>query len=253
MTSPGMLEWHRSAANIVDRIIRTQAEAIEEAAQLSATVIAAGERVHAFGTGHSRIPVEELFPRYGSFPGFHGIVELAATTYASVSGANGLLQEMHVERMSGLAEAILISHDPAPTEALIVFSVSGANAVPLELLEGARARGLRTVAVTSRAHCEHAESDGRRTLIDAADIVIDLCVPLGDALVELSEARVGPSSTLAYVTVVNLLKVRTAELLIERGALPPVIAHASVVGATASQESVLAAVRDHARRQRGLR
>ena len=42
---------------IVERIRTTQLEPIGRAAELCATSIAAGGLVHAFGTGHSRIPV----------------------------------------------------------------------------------------------------------------------------------------------------------------------------------------------------
>ena len=45
--------------------------------------------VHVFGSGHSRIMVEEMWPRYGSFPGFNPIVELSLTFHNPVIGANG--------------------------------------------------------------------------------------------------------------------------------------------------------------------
>src|SRR5258705_369802 len=87
-------------------------------------------------------------------------------------------------------------------------------------------------------------------LLDEADLVIDLCTPHADALVTVNglETPVGPGSTIAAVAVVNSIKVRTAELLVERGAMPPVITRASAVGADRSRVLFDDAYREHARR-----
>jgi uncharacterized phosphosugar-binding protein len=208
--------------------------------------------VHLFGTGHSRIPVEEMFPRYGSYPGFHPIVELSMTFHTQVVGANGQRQAMFIERIEGLAETILSNFDLRPPDAMIVFSASGLTAVPIEMAIGARRRGLPVVAVTSVAQSLAGESLyalGTR-LLDHADVVVDLCTPAGDALVELDavETPVGPGSSLAAIAVANEIKVRTASLLAERGALPPVLTSAAVVGQAASQTLFDAAYAEHARR-----
>ncbi|NQV05060.1 SIS domain-containing protein [bacterium] len=81
--------WMSAAREVLDRIESTQMEAIAEVAEMSATAIAAGGMAHLFGTGHSRIPLEEMFPRYGSYPGFHPIAELSMTFHTQVAGANG--------------------------------------------------------------------------------------------------------------------------------------------------------------------
>jgi uncharacterized phosphosugar-binding protein len=62
------------------------------------------------------------------------------------------------------------------------------------------------------------------------------------------DTPVGPGSTLAYVAIVNALKVRIAQLLTERGHRPPVITRASVVGAERSRALFESAYREHARR-----
>ena len=87
-------------------------------------------------------------------------------------------------------------------------------------------------------------------LLDEADLVIDLCTPHADALIDIEgvETPIGPGTSLTAIAIVNCLKVRTAELLAERGALPPAITRASVVGAERSRELFDAAYREHARR-----
>jgi uncharacterized phosphosugar-binding protein len=246
------LRWFDAAeANLV-RVRQTQAEAIEIASQWCADAIAAGGLVHCFGTGHSRIPVEELFPRYGSYPGFNPIVELSMTFHTQIVGANGQRQAMYIERMPGLAEVILSNWTFAPNDVFLVFSASGLSAVPVELARGARRRGLRVIAVTSVAQSMSGAIDpavGSR-LLDEADLVLDLCTPEADAAIDVDglETPVGPTSTIAAVAIANALKVRVAELLVARGAMPPVITRASVVGPERSRDLFDNAYSDHARR-----
>jgi uncharacterized phosphosugar-binding protein len=244
--------WLGAASELLGRIEETQAAAIEEASRLCANAIAGGWLVHLFGTGHSRIPVEEMFPRYGSYPGFHPMVELSMTYHTDVVGSNGQRQAMFIERVEGLADVILSNFDLRPSDVMMVFSASGLSAVPIEMAVGARARGLPVVAVTSREQSlagESEHSSGTR-LLDHADVVLDLCTPPGDALVELHGVAtpVGPGSTLAAVALANALKVRTAELLAQRNALPPVITSPAVVGPDESQRLFSAAYDEHARR-----
>jgi uncharacterized phosphosugar-binding protein len=244
--------WMAEAAALLDRVASTQADAIETASQWCADAIAADGLVHLFGTGHSRIPVEEMFPRYGSYPGFNPIVELSMTFHTQVVGANGQRQAMFIERTPGLAEVILSNFNFGPRDVMVVFSASGLTAVPVEMARGARARGLRVIAVTSVAQSmssEPEEAAGSR-LLDEADLVLDLCTPHADALclVENLYTPVGPGSTIAAVAIVNSVKVRTAQLLVERGAMPPVLARASVVGAERSRALFEEAYREHARR-----
>src|SRR2546421_7607796 len=125
--------WIDAGIELLEKIKRTQSAAIEQASQICAEAIGAGGLVHLFGTGHSRIPVEEMFPRYGSYPGFHPIVELSMTFHTQVVGANGQRQAMFIERVEGLAGAILANFDLPPTDVMMVFSASGLTAVPIEV------------------------------------------------------------------------------------------------------------------------
>ena len=236
---------------LLDRVAEQDAE-LERAADLCADAIGAGGLVHLFGTGHSRIAVEEMFPRYGSYPGFHPIVELSMTFHTQVVGANGQRQAMFIERVEGLGEVVLRNFDLRPPDAMMVFSASGLGAVPIEVARGARERGLAVIAVTSLEATEAGESThstGSR-LRDHADVVLDLCTPPADALVALEglETPVGPGSTIAAVALANEVKVRTASRLVKRGSLPPVLTSASVVGAEESRRLFDAAYAEHARR-----
>jgi uncharacterized phosphosugar-binding protein len=249
---PGSSGWIDAGIALLEKVRDTQLDAIERASEVCAEAIGAGGFVHLFGTGHSRIPVEEMFPRYGSYPGFHPIVELSMTFHTQVVGANGQRQAMFIERMPGLAEVILSNFHFQPKDAVMVFSASGLGAVVVEFARGARKRGLPVIAITSVAQSKAGQVDpevGAR-LMDEADIVIDICTPAGDALSRLDglETPIGPGSTLASVAVADAIKVRTAELLLAEGKLPPVITSVAEVGRTRSDELFEAAYREHARR-----
>ncbi len=246
------LPWIDEAIRLLGVLSETQAGVIEQASQWCAEAIAADGLVHLFGTGHSRMPVEEMFPRYGSYPGFNPIAELSMTFHTQVVGANGQRQAMFIERTPGLAEVILDNFAFGPKDVLIVFSAGGTTAVPVEMARGARRRGLRVIAVTSVAQSMSSDVDpvvGSR-LLDEADLVMDLCTPHADALIAIDglDTPVGPGSTVTAIAIVNSIKVRTAELLMERGGMPPVITRASVVGADRSNALFDAAYREHSRR-----
>lgn len=244
--------WMSRARLLLDHLEATQMEAIGLAAEWCADAIASGGLVHLFGSGHSRIPVEEMFPRYGSFPGFHPMVELSMTFHTDVVGTNGQRQAMFIERTEGLAEVILSNFAFGDHDLMIVFSASGRSAVPVEMAIGARDRGLKVVAVTSLSESNAVEAShpsGSR-LHEQSDLTIDIGTPAGDALVQLEglDYPVGPGSSLANVAVVNEIKVRTAELLISRGEMPPVLTASSVVGEDRSQKLFDDAYAEHAAR-----
>jgi uncharacterized phosphosugar-binding protein len=241
-----------AARALLDQLATTQSNALETASQWCADAIANDGLVHMFGTGHSRIPVEEMFPRYGSYAGFNPIVELSMTFHTQVVGANGQRQAMYIERTPGLAEAILSNFSFGPHDLMMVFSASGLSAVSVEMARGARQRGVRVIGVTSVAQSmsENPDANVGTRLIDESDLVIDLCTPHADAMVSINglDTPIGPGSTVAAVAIVNSIKVRTAQLLVERGAAPTVITRASVVGAERSRQLFEEAYRQHARR-----
>jgi len=242
-----------AAMAVLERVSATQAEAIETASQWAAEAIAADGLVHLFGTGHSRIPVEEMFPRYGSYPGWHPIVELSMTFHTEIAGANGQRQAMFIERMPGLAEAMLANFALRDTDAMLIFSAGGRNAVPVETAMLAKKAGLSVIAVTSmlEAHSVPATHASGTVLADHADVVIDLCTPLGDAAVTVEgwPRKVGPVSTVANIAIVNTLKVLTAQRLADRGVVLPVLTGAQVVGAEESTRLFEGAYLEHAKRK----
>ena len=135
----------------------------------------AGRVVHLFGAGHSRIIVEEIWPRYGSFAGFHPIVELSMTFHNAVVGANGQRQAMFLENTPGLAARILRNFGLSSSDSALVISSSGCNVVPIEMAGLFQKRGIKVVAITSLQHSAASTSNHAASLklADCADLVLD--------------------------------------------------------------------------------
>ena len=232
--------------------VERQLPAIQQAADWFAATILAGRMVHVFGSGHSRILVEEMWPRYGSFPGFNPIVELSLTFHNLVVGANGQRQAMFLENVSGLAERILRNFDLSPQDSALVVSSSGCNVVPVEIAEGFQKRGVRVVAIISREHSEASTSRhaAGKKLQDFADLVLDTGAPVGDAMVRVPglDTPVAPGSTVGGCLLVNGIKAEVAARLTAAGQPPKVLSAGAVVGAKRATELFEAAYDEHAHR-----
>lgn len=215
--------------------IEAQEQAIEKAATWFANTILAGRMVHVFGSGHSRIMVEEMWPRYGSFTGFNPIVELSLTFHNLVVGANGQRQAMFLENVSGLAERIMRNFTVTEEDSALIISSGGTNIVPIEMAVYFQKNNIKVVSIISTEHSAASKSkreDGKK-LGDYSDLILDTGAPVGDAMVSIEglATPVAPGSTLGGVLLINCIKARVADLLTEAGQPPTVLSAANVVGA----------------------
>ncbi len=244
-------DYLEKCRGLIDRV-ESQLAQIAQAADWFAKTILAGRMVHVFGSGHSRIMVEEMWPRYGSFPGFNPIVELSLTFHTQVVGANGQRQAMFLENVSGLAERILRNFDLSTVDSALVISSSGCNVVPIEMAEGFGQRGIKVVGIVTQRHAEATESKHPRgkKLMDFCDLVLDTGAPAGDAMVHLPglETPVSPGSTIGGCMLVNAIKAEVAQRLIAAGQLPKVLTGAALLGSEKATQLFEAAYDEHARR-----
>jgi len=248
---PPSQDYLSQCRGIIDAVEK-QSAAIETAADWFAQSILAGRMVHVFGSGHSRIMVEEMWPRYGSFPGFNPIVELSLSFHNLVIGANGQRQAMFLENVSGLAERILRNFALRKADSALVISSSGCNLVPVEIAAGFKARGVKVVAIISRRHSEASpakHSEGKK-LQDFADLVLDTGAPVGDAMVKIPglDTPVSPGSTIGGCLLINSIKAEVAARLVAAGQPPKVLSGAAVVGAARAAEIFEAAYDEHSHR-----
>ncbi|MDQ3879463.1 MAG: SIS domain-containing protein [Chloroflexota bacterium] len=244
--------WLRAAEETLRRVAETQREQIDRAGEVFAEAIAADALVHVFGSGHSRMNTEEMFPRIGSFPGFHPVVELALTNHHQVVGPNGLRQAMFLERVEGFGRVVLQQMKLHRGDAFLIFSSTGINGVVIEIALYARKMRLPVVAVTSFDHSLATASrhPSGRKLMEVADIAIDNCSPAGDAATEIEGLpyRVGPVSSIGAIAVVNALKAATAEKLVARGKPPVVLTSPHFVGQAEGEEQLERVYEEYFRR-----
>ena len=227
----------RTVADLVARLQTREWPRIEAAADLIATAMAEGRVLHAFGTGHSHMLAEELFYRAGGLVRVRPILFEGLMLHASAPLSTTL------ERIPGLATALLDDHPVVAGDVLLIASNSGSNTVITEMARLARARGVSTVAITS---IEHATSESARQqreprLHDLVDIVIDNGGVVGDATVTVDglATRVAPTSTVTGAAIANALVAEVAERLIARGFVPEVFTSSNVAGGDAANEQHL--------------
>jgi uncharacterized phosphosugar-binding protein len=236
----------------IDAIEATQLPSIRQAAARFATAIDKGRLVHVFGTGHSRMAVEEMFPRYGSFPGFHPIVELSMTYHNTVVGANGQRQAMFLENVQGFGPVLWRNFATSPDDALLAISTSGCNAVTIDVALEAKKLGMEVVALTSLAHAEVSTSrhESGRKLHEIADLALDQQAPAGDSAVwvEGLETPVAPLSSVTGCVIINLVKAEVARLLTAAGSPPKVLTAACHLGADRARQLFEETYDDYRRR-----
>jgi uncharacterized phosphosugar-binding protein len=219
-----------------------------------AASIAAGRWVHTFGCGHATIPVEEMYPRIGGFVGFHPIIELPLTFFTHVTGEMGIHQFLFLERAEGYGREIMKSYTFDTRDTMWIFSHTGINNVNIDVALRAKELGLTVVATGSAAAASASRHPSGKQLFEIADIVIDTMVPAGDSSVPLTGHvdKVGPVSTMAFVSVVWMTIATVAELLAEQGVRLHIHPSHNVPGDATARDRLDAALAEYKRRVAGV-
>lgn len=217
---------------ILERIESEEIKNIRAAARVFAASIRRRGRVYMFGSGHSVIPVLDVFPRYGSFVGFFPLYD-PRLMWSNVIGPGGARELLWLERQEGYARVFLQSYPLEKRDTMLLFSHGGLNAAPIEMALEAKARGLKVVTVSSHANvriARRSHSSGK-VLSEVADVAIDNHVPPEDALVDVGQLeRVAAGSTVAAVAVAMSLVAETAAALARTGKVPPTFVSPNVHG-----------------------
>jgi uncharacterized phosphosugar-binding protein len=202
----------------IDTVSQTQRDAIGLVAGWVADALESGRYLFVFGSGHSHLLAEELFYRAGGLARVIPILEEPLMLH------RGAAESTRLERRTGYAAEILDRYPAGPGDVVIIASNSGRNAVPIEMALRARERGARVAALTSRRQCAAWPSrhPSGEKLIDVVDVVLDNGVQDGDASVAVPglEQRVGPTSSLLGILLLNLIVVDAVEQAVQRGLRP---------------------------------
>lgn len=223
-------EYISEVIKMLEKIANEEEQAIHDAAKLMADAIQNGQRIFAFGCTHSSITVQDIIYRAG---GLILVNPIYAPGLSSLDVFPNTLTSA-IERLEGYAKVILDNQPIQKDDILILVSVSGRNAVPVEMAKNAQERGIKVIGITSRKYTEGVESrhPSGRKMYQFADIVIDNKVEKGDAVLSAEgvPARFTPASGITTIAVLQSLTTATIEELLARGFTPPILIAANVDG-----------------------
>jgi uncharacterized phosphosugar-binding protein len=220
-------DYFSRVSEIISTIQRTQAHNIQQAADLFVRSLKSGGRVYLFGSGHSVIPVLDIFPRYGSFVGFFPIYD-PRLMWSNITGPGGVRELLWLERQEGYARIILSSYDVDTRDSFLIFSHGGLNAAPIDMAIEAGKKGAAIVSVSSHQNYRKTEathSSGKK-LPDMSTVAIDNCVPPEDALIASDgmPEKFAAGSTVAAVSIAMALVAETGVRLAQSGQKPSTFA-----------------------------
>lgn len=221
-----MEEYLLGVTALLKTVQETQREAMEKAAEAVVQALKNGGMLFTFGTGHSHMLAEEIFYRAGGLVPVHPILDEPLLLHVNA------FRSSVMERLCGYAATMLDGLAINPGDVIFIFSNSGRNAVPIEMAQEAKKRGMQVVCITNLKHSNASASrhpSGKR-LYDFCDIVIDNCGAVGDASVEIGDKVCGPTSTVIGAAILQAIVCRTVERLQEEGIEPEVFCSSNIDG-----------------------
>ncbi|MFF2010257.1 SIS domain-containing protein [Streptomyces sp. NPDC058195] len=237
-------QFFDAAIGLLERVRDEESGTIAAAGAAIADTVAAGGRLFAFGAGHSSLAAQDVVYRAGGLalmnllavPGTVGVDVMPATLGSAL------------ERVGGLAGAVLDSSPAQAGDVLVIISLSGRNALPVEMALNARALGLKVIGVTSVAYADTTRSrhSSGGFLRDHCDIVLDSKIAIGDAELTLEgiEAPFAPASTVVTSALMQAMMAAAAEQLVARGVEPPMLRSGNVDGGHEWNGRVMTEYRD---------
>src|SRR5688500_12441596 len=249
-------KWLQCARDAMNKIEETQLVKIQEAAAIMADTIAEGRWVHTFGCGHATLPVEEMYPRIGGFVGFHPMIELTLSFFTNIEGGMSVQNFDLLEKVEGYGSEIMKGYKFDPRDCMWLFSHTGINAVNIDVALEAKKQGMKVIVFGSAKEAEGKQTrhSSGKNIFELADLVVDTCVPIEDASVPLKNHvdKVGPVSTLAFVTAVWMTVTTVAEILADRGVKLFIHPSHNVPGDATAKERLEEALAEYKKRIAGV-
>ena len=216
-------EFFQLVSQTLLKVQQTQAGAMDQFASWVADSLKNDGVLHVFGAGHAYLVAEDIYFRGGGLAPVNAIQDIDYTTL----GGGSPTRHIQLERLEGYARIVLNNYDLRPGEVLVVVSQSGINPAPVEAALEGKARQLRVVALTSLEHSQASQSrhsSGKR-LYEIADLVIDNCIPHGDACMEIAPGlpKTSPLSTIIHCSILQAMVAEVALRLHQAGIEPPIL------------------------------
>ena len=227
--------------NLINRVLETQMDIIDEAGAIVAETIMSNGFVYAFGTGHSHMMAEELFYRAGGLARVYPILEDALMLH------NGAIKSTEMERLDGYAELILERYECNDKDCLIIASNSGRNPVSIEMVKAAHKRGMKVIGLTNLTHSKAQKSrhvSGFK-LYQIGDVVLDNLGCLGDASIYIPEIdrNIAATSTSLGAMLLHAVVISAVEIMIDKGHIPEVFSSSNLDEGDEINDKILAKYR----------
>jgi uncharacterized phosphosugar-binding protein len=216
--------------SLLNKIRDEETENLEKAAEIITDAIESGNRIFGFGCTHSSLPIQDLVYRAG------GLILVNPIYGPGIDSLNVRPAKMTsaFERLEGYAKVLLDNYPIEKGDILILVSVSGRNAVPVEMAKIAKERGIKVIGITSYNYTKKVESrhPSGKKMYEFADVVLDNKVPKGDAMVEAEgfPVKFSPASGVTSIALLHSLTTLVIERLLARGVEPPITIAANVDG-----------------------
>ena len=219
-------EYGKKIIEVMEKAEKANEGAIKELAEKMAENIANDKIIHTFGTGHSHMIGIELFARAGGLGNVDAILDPDTLT------ANGAQRSGALEKLSGVSDIIYDGYKIEKGDIMIISSNSGRNAMPIEMAMRSQKEGVFVVAVTNVAQSKAASSrhPSGKKLYECADLVLDTCVPDGDAMMQIGNFKTGPASSIVSMLLLNEAVTEAMKICGEKGIKPYVFQSQNVDG-----------------------
>ena len=237
-------QYYTRVSEILAEAFAAERENVEAAAQVLARANEEHRSIFAFGCNHAGLITLELFYRTGGMvtvnpiraPGM--MLEISPITMTS-----------QMERMPDYGRIILEGEPVKEGDVLIIHSVSGRNAVTIDMAQAAREKGMTVIVVTNMntATSVMSRHPSGKMLHDFASSLIDNHGDKGDAAIQLEgfAQKLASTSTVVGAALLNAVTARASELLWKKGIEPPVFMSGNIDGGDAYNKAVIAAHKDN--------
>ncbi len=223
-------KYIKAIIEMLNRIIGEELQSLKKGGEILAEAIENGKPIFAWGSTHSCTTMQDIFARAG------GLIPINAVFVPGLEGLQKfpITLPTAMERLSGLADAVLDNLPIQRGDVLICVSVSGRNSMSVEMAKGAKERGLKVIAVTSMEYTKSVESrhPSGKKMYEFADVILDNKAIKGDALLEADGApqKFCPGSGITSSAILQCLVASTVGELLKRGVEPPLFLAANVEG-----------------------
>lgn len=221
-----MYEYTEKILEVIQKAAEKNDENIRLAAEKFAETIENDRVIHVFGTGHSHMIGIELFARAGGLGNVNAILDPDCLTNF------GAQRSSAIERLPGLADIIYDNYKIDKDDIMVIISNSGRNAVPVEMAMRCRKEGVFMIAVTNMYQSQNAVSrhPSGKKMYEFADLILDTCVPVGDAMLEIGGIKTGPASSVSSMCLLDTVFTEAIRMVVDHGKRPLVFQSQNIDG-----------------------